>query len=230
MAENNQDLQKQINDINQKLDLVLEHVNKQRLKSEMVDDLVADASIITKDAWDTTVNELDDQGIELDVDDIKQLFFKFLKNIKSFTQAIELFESTNDFMKDAGPIVNEIGVDAIHKLHEFEQKGYFEFFSEMGKVMDKVVTHYSPEDVRKLGENIIPLMDTVSNMTRPEMLKTMNNALNAYQEMENEEIEDYSLWKAFRTLNSKEMRKNIGFAMTFMKKMAQNSNNQKTNK
>lgn len=223
MAENNQDLQKQINDINQKLDLVLEHVNQQRLKREMVDDLMADASIITKDAWDTTVKELDDQGIELDVDDIKQLFFKFLKNIKSFTQAIELFESANDFMKDAGPIVNEVGVDTIHKLHEFEQKGYFEFFNEVGKVMDNIVTHYSAEDVRELADNIVTIMDTVRNITQPEMLKSVNNAVSIFQKLDTEEIEEYSLWKAFRTLNSKEMRRGIGFLMTFMKKMSEES-------
>lgn len=221
MAENNQNLQKQINDINQKLDLVLEHVNKQRLKSEMVEDLMADASIITKDAWDTTVSELDDQSIELDIDDIKQLFFKFLKNIKSFTQAIELFESANDFMKDAAPIINEMGVDAIHKLHEFEQKGYFEFISEVGRAMDKVMTHYSQEDLRKLSDNIVPVLDTVSNLTNPEMLQSLNNALSVYQEMDPDEVEEYSLWKAFRTLNSKEMRKSIGYIMTFMKKMSQ---------
>ena len=228
MAENNQDLQKQINDINQKLDLVLEHVNQQRLKREMVDDLMADASIITKDAWDTTVKELDDQGIELDVDDIKQLFFKFLKNIKSFTQAIELFESANDLMKDAGPVINEMGVDAIHKLHEFEQKGYFEFINEVGHVMDNIVTHYDPQDVRELADNIVTIMDTVRNLTQPEMLKAMNNAVSIYQKLDTEEIEEYSLWKAFRTLNSKEMRRGIGFLMTFMKKMSEDSKTKQT--
>lgn len=190
MAENNQDLQKQINDMNQKLDLVLEHVNKQRLKSEMVDDLMSDASIITKDAWDTTVKELDDQGIELDVDDMKQLIFKFLKNIKSFTQAIELFESANDLMKDTGPVINEMGVDAIHKLHEFEQKGYFKFINEMGQLMDQAVT--------------------------------------TYHEMENEKVEKYGLWKTFRELNSKEMKSVMGYFMTFMKKMAEKSNNKQS--
>jgi uncharacterized protein YjgD (DUF1641 family) len=230
MAENNQDIQKQIDEMNQKLDLVLEHVNKQRLKSEMVDDLMADASIITKDAWDTTVKELDDQGIELDVDDMKHLVFKFLKNIKSFTQAIELFESANDLMKDTGPIVNEMGVDAIHKLHEFEQKGYFQFLREVGNIMDNIVTHYSAEDVRELADNIVIIMDTVRNITQPEMLKAMNNAVSIYQKLDTEEVEEYSLWKAFRTLNSKEMRRGIGFIMTFMKKMSEETKTKQSTK
>ncbi len=224
----NQDLQKQINEMNQKLDKVLEHVNNQRLKGEMVNDFLSDASIITKDAWDTTVKELDDQGVELDLDDMKQLVFKFLKNIKSFTQAIELFESANDLMKDAGPIVNEVGVDTIHKLHEFEQKGYFEFLSEVGKIMDNLVTHYSADDVRELADNIVTIMDTVRNLTQPEMLKAMNNAVSIYQKLDTEEVEEYSLWKAFRTLNSKEMKRGIGFIMTFMKKMSEETKTKET--
>jgi len=221
MADNNQDIQKQINEMNEKLDTVLHHVNQQRLKSEMVDDFLADASIITKDAWDSTVKELDDQGVELNVDDIKQLSVKLMKNIGNFTQMIELFESFNDLAKDVGPITKEVGIDTIKKLHEFEQKGYFEFFRELTGVMDKVVENYSPEDIRTLANNMGTIMEIVRGLTQPEMLNTVNNAVSVYQEMDKENVEEYSLWKTFRTMNSKEMKKGMGFLMTFMKQLSQ---------
>lgn len=224
MAENNKNIQSQIDDINRKLDLVLEHVNQQRLKREMIDDLVADTSIITKDAWDSTVQELDDQGIELDIDDIKQLVFKFLKNIKNLTEAISIFESFNDLLKDAGPMINEMGVDAIYKLHEFEEKGYFEFLRETGNVMDKIISHYSQEDLRKLGDNMVYLTDTLMKLTDPEMLKTVNKTIEVYQEMDGEPVEEYSMWKTMRAMNSKEMKRTMGFLMTFIKKMNNESN------
>lgn len=228
MAENNQNIQTQIDDINRKLDLVLEHVNQQRLKREMIDDLVADTSIITKDAWDSTVKELDNQGIELDIDDIKQLVFKFLKNINNLTDAMSMFESINDLVKDTGPIINEIGVDAIHKLHEFEQKGYFEFLREAGNIMDKIISHYSQEDLRKLGDNIVYATDTLMKLTDPEMLKTVNKAVEVYQQMDGEPVEEYSMWKTMRAMNSKEMKKTMGFLMTFIKKMNNESNTKQT--
>jgi len=221
MADNNQDIQKQINEMNEKLDTVLHHVNQQRLKSEMVDDFLADASIITKDAWDSTVKELDDQGVELNVDDIKQLSVKLMKNIGNFTQMIELFESFNDLAKDVGPITKEVGIDTIKKLHEFEKKGYFEFFRELTGVMDKVVENYSPEDIRTLANNMGTIMEIVRGLTQPEMLNTVNNAVSVYQEMDKENVEEYSLWKTFRTMNSKEMKKGMGFLMTFMKQLSQ---------
>ena len=41
----------QIAELNQKVDLLLEYMNEQRLKSVAVDDLIADASIIGKDIY-----------------------------------------------------------------------------------------------------------------------------------------------------------------------------------
>jgi len=228
MADNNQDIQKQINEMNEKLDTVLHHVNQQRLKSEMVDDFLSDASIITKDAWDSTVKELDDQGVELNVDDIKHLSIKLIKNIGNFNQMIELFESFNDLAKDVGPITKEVGIDTIKKLHEFEQKGYFEFFRELTGVMDKIVENYSPEDIRTLANNMGTIMEIVRGLTQPEMLNTVNNAVSVYQEMDKENVEEYSLWKTFRTMNSKEMKKGMGFLMTFMKQLSQEQNQNKS--
>jgi len=229
MAENNQDIQQQINAMNEKLDRVLYHVNQQQQKSEMVDDFLSDASIITKDAWASTVKELDNQGIELNVDDIKQLSFKLMKNIGTFNQMIELLESFNDLAKDVGPITKEIGIDTIKKLHEFEQKGYFEFFRELTGVMDKLVENYSPEDIRELSNNMGTIMEIVRGLTQPEMLHAVNHAVSVYHNMDKENVEEYSLWKTFRTLNSREMKKGIGFIMTFLKQL-NTEPNKKNNK
>lgn len=79
MTENN--IQTQIDDINRKLDFVLLNVNEQRLKRVMVEDLVADLSIVGIDLFRNAVYELDNQGIELDVDQLKIMFFKLIKNI-----------------------------------------------------------------------------------------------------------------------------------------------------
>ena len=53
MAE--KDLQKQIDEINVKLDAILECALTQKQRSQRMDDLVADANIIAKDAFRSTV-------------------------------------------------------------------------------------------------------------------------------------------------------------------------------
>ena len=222
MTENN--IQTQIDDINRKLDLVLLYVNEQRLKRVMVEDLVADLSIVGTDLFRNAVYELDNQGIELDVDQLKIMFFKLIKNIGNFNKVLEMFESLTDFLADAGPIAREVTIDLIKKLHEFEQKGYFEFFKELFRVMGNIVENYSQEDVRMLSDNIVTILDTIKNLTQPEMLRAMNNAINVFKNVDTTDIKEYSVWKVLREMNSPEMKRGIGFMMAFIKNLSKENN------
>lgn len=216
-------VQQQINEINQKLDLLLGYMNEQRLKSETIEDLVSDVSIISKDAFTSVVYELDKQGMELNVDDIKTLAYKLIRNVNNFSQVMDMFESITDLLKDAGPMVTEAGIDFTNKLHEFEQKGYFEFFKELTAIMDNIVTSYSPEEVRALADNVVTILDTVKNLTQPDMLNAINNAVSIFKNLDTESIPEYSLWKAFREMNTPEMKRGLGFIMTFLKNLSKES-------
>lgn len=218
MAE--KDLQRQINEINEKLDEILVCATQQRLRSAMTDDLIADISIIGKDAFRSTVSELDKQGIELNVEDLKFLAFKVLKNLDKFTNALSAFESIYDLIQDLSPVAREVIIDFIKKLHKLEQKGYFSFFAEMIKVMDNIVIHYNAEDVRKLADNIVLMLDTVRNVTQPDTLRALNNAVITYQKMDFENIPEYSVWKVMKELRTPEMKKGIGFLITFLKNLS----------
>lgn len=220
MAENNQDLQKQINQINQKLDQVLHHVNEQRLQRESFNDLADDLYIAGKDAFQSTVEELDKRDIEVNVDDLKNLSLRMLRNVDNFNQMLDTFESMVDLTKDAGPIINEVGVDVIHKFHAMEQKGYFDFFREATRIMDIIVSNYSPDELREMAENIPVILETMHNITQPEMLRALNNAVNTYQEIDSSQIKEYSLWKTFKEMRSPEMKKGMGFMITFLKKLS----------
>ena len=212
-------IQPQIDEINQKLDLVLHYVNQQRLKSEVIEDLVTDVSIIGRDIFHDAVNELDNQNIELNIDEIKILIFKLIKNAGNFVSVLSVFESLNDFLKDAGPVVNEVMIDVIKKMHEFEKKGYFEFIKELIHMFDNIITNYSGEDIRLLSDNIVTIMDTIKNMTQPEILGAMNNAVNIYKNLNPDDVEEYSMWKAFKEMRTPEMKRGIGFIMLFLRNL-----------
>ena len=222
----NEDMQKQIDEVNQKLDRVLEYVNDQRLKRDMANDFLSDASIIGKDAWDTIVEELDRAGVEVNIEDLKYLLFKVLKNLRNFHETIEVFESAMDFMKDAGPISKEVIIEFINKLHELENKGYFEFLSEATKVMDAVVTNFSKEDLNTLSANMGTIMQTMKDMTQPEVLQAVDSAAKTLGSMDMENVPEYSVWKLARTMNKPEMKKAMGFMVTFLNQISQNQNYQ----
>ncbi|MDD3567907.1 MAG: hypothetical protein PHT92_05855 [Bacteroidales bacterium] len=90
-------LNSRIDNLEQKIDLLLEYVNQQRLKSEAYDDLLSDLYLITKDVYNTSVLELEKQSFEIDPNQIVELLFNFLKNIKTFNLVLDkLNETAND--------------------------------------------------------------------------------------------------------------------------------------
>lgn len=215
-----QNIQTQINEINRKLDLVLEEVSAQKQARQTVEDLITDVSLIGTDMFKASVVELDNAGIELDAEAVKQLLFKFVRNIGTINEMFEMLESANDLMKDVSPIIRQIGLDSIHKMNKFEQKGYFDFIRELGQIADNVVTHFSTEDVKLLADNVVPILETMKSLTQPDMMKALNNGVNVYKSLDTQDIPEYSLWKAFRELNTPEMKKGLGFMITFLKNIA----------
>ncbi len=218
MAKDN--IQEQINEINRKLDIVLEEVIAQRETRQSIEDLTSDLTIVGNDLFKTTVTELENAGIELDAEAVKQLLFRLLRNVETISEMFEMMESLSDLVKDVTPVLHQMGLDGIHMMNEFEQKGYVEFIRETMNVMDNVVTHFSVEDIRLLADNAVSILETVKSLTQPDMLKAINSGLVVYKSIEIEDVEEYSMWKAIKAMNSKEMKKGIGFMITFLKNIA----------
>ena len=213
-------MQEQINEINRKLDLVLEEVMAQRETRQSIEDLTADLTIVGKDVFSSVVTELDNAGVELDGEAVKMLMLKFVRNIDTINEMFEMLESANDFLKDVSPILHQMGLDGIKMMNEMEQKGYIDFFKEGMNIMDNIVTHFSVDDVRLLADNIVTIMETVKELTQPDMLKAINSGVVVYKSIDVQDVPEYSLFKAMREMNSKEMRRGLGFMITFLKNIA----------
>mgnify|MGYP002638602969 FL=1 len=221
----NNNIQEQINDINRKLDIVLDEIVAQRETRKSIEDLTADLTIIGQDMFASTVAELDNAGVEVDGEAVKMLILKLIRNVDTLTELFEMLESGKDLLADLTPIIQQVGLDGMHLMHNVEQKGYFDFFRESGKILDNIVTHFSGEDMKLLADNIVVIMETVKSLTQPDMLKAINSALVVYKSIDVENVQEYSLFKAMLAMNSKEMKKGIGFMITFLKNISKATTN-----
>lgn len=226
----NQNIQDQINDLNKKMDIVLDHIHEQKQRSEVVEDLVEDLSIVSRDAYKSTVEELEHQGIELDIDEVKMLIYKFIRNIDNISSVIDSFESLNDFIKDAGPILNEVGIDAIKKLYEFEQRGYFEYMNELYKLFGQMHKHYSVDDLRDLASNVDILFRIFKNLSGKDMLTKAEKASALLAEMEPAESDKKSTIGLLREINKPDTRKSIAFSLRMLKTITNHNEYQSSNK
>lgn len=209
-------LQLQIDEINRKLDLILDEALVQRQNRESVNDLLDDAAIIGKDMFQQMVVQLDNAGIELDGDALRCLILRLVRNINSFGMVLQTLESLTDLAKDLTPVVKQIGLDGVKMFNEIEQKGYFDLIKQITVTLDTLMTRYSREDILKLSENLIPVADTLMNIADPRLLSKVNAAATALRDINPEEIEDYSLLRLMWHMRKPEVKKSIGFVMAFL--------------
>lgn len=218
-------VQLQIDEINRKLDLILDEIEIQRQNREAVNDLVDDLAVVSKDAFKNMVIGLDHAGIELDTEALQCLTLRLIRNIRSLGMILETIESVSDLAKDLTPVIKQIGIDGVKKFNELEQKGYFEIFIQIQKTLDNLLLRYSIEDLNKLSDNLIPVIDTLLTLGNPKVINKINSAVVALRDINPEDIEDYSVWKMIKELNKPEVKKSLGFIMALMKNIAKQKQN-----
>jgi len=218
--ENNIEIQNQINELTQKVDLLLQYVNEQRLKSEVIDDFIADAAIVGKDIFRSTVEELDKQGCDMDPEELKYLAFKLMKNLKNFSKMIELFESTIDFLHDVSPVINEVGVDVIKKMNTFEQKGYFDYLKQIMLLMSQMQKQFTVDDIKNLSANTETIFSIFKKFTDKEFLNTVNHTATVLSTVKmDDSLDNKSYFKLMKEMNSPEVRKSFSFLLRIIKEI-----------
>lgn len=213
-------LQQQIETLNGKLDLLLEEVELQRRHRRELEDFKDDIMRIAKDALQSAVVELEEVHDHFQMTDLLHLVKKLMRNVNTITEGIEQLENLKEFFEDFTPISKELFLDAIKTLDELDRKGYFEFLKEVGKISDRVITNFTVEDVQHLGDNIVTILNTVKNVTQPDMLHAVNNAISVYNKLDIEVAKDVSLFSLLKEVNTPEMKRGLAFGIQLLKSLA----------
>ncbi len=192
-------------------------VRQQRLEME---DLKADLTRVAKDMFAGAIEEFEDIAPFVRTGDFLHLIKLILRNTNNITAVIGKLESALDFFEDFKPIGKELFSDTLEKLDQLDRARYFEFASEGIHIADNVVEHFTKEDVKLLADNIVPILETVKSITQPEMMGAIKNAVAVFDKMDVEDIQEVSIWKAMKELNTSEMKRGLGFIIAFMKNIA----------
>lgn len=116
-----------------------------------------------------------------------------------------------ELLSEAGPIGKEVMAAATDTLGDLERRGYFEFGREGAAIVDRIVTSYSPDDVRALGANIVKILDVVRASTQPEVLQIVSEATETLTHPE--QLEPIGLMGMMRAGRDEDVQR--GMAMMF---------------
>ena len=226
-------------ELNHKIDELSEQVAYLAGQAEIAErqradraELMRDLTPIANEAFRLSVEQLEEIQEYIELDDLLRLVKRLARNGRNFEKMLNQLESLMDLAETVGPLANEAFGKAVHELTELERKGYFTFAQGGMQIMDNVVTSFTQEDVDRFGENVVLILNTVKEMTQPEIMNFVRNTL-MVAEQEIDKPVDISFTGLMRQMRDPEVRRGLALTMRVMHVVGAqaggNGNSQQTN-
>ncbi len=213
-------------ELNQKLakltvqvEFLTEEALRQKRRQQEWDELKDDLLPIGNDIFRMAVTQLEEVEQHVQIEDMLRLFKRVLRNTRNLELLLDQLESLAELWQDVSPLSRDTFLTLMNRLNELEQKGYFIFLQGGLDMVDRIVTSFSEEDVRQLGENIVLIMQTIKEMTQPQLMILLRQTA---QVVKDEEPVDTSLLGIVRQLNDPSVKKGLAKTLQVLKSVADN--------
>ena len=183
-------------------------------------ELMRDLTPIANEAFRLSVEQLEEIQEYVELSDLLRLVKRVLRNGRNFEKMLNQLESLMDLVNTLGPLTNEAFGKAVESLTELERKGYFTFAQGGMRIMDNVVTSFSEEDVDRLGDNVVLILDTVKEMTQPEIMQLLSSTASVMRE---EDIpENVSMFYIMRQMNDPAVKRGLAKTLNVLRTVSEN--------
>lgn len=215
------DIKNYFDDLNKKLDFIVQEIELQKKHRQEMQDFKEDLMRVGKDVYDSAVYELEEVHDYIKTGDIYFLFKKLLRNINNLTRLFEQIENIRDFIQDFAPVSKELFIDVMNKLDELDRKGFFVFIKDLSKLFNIILENYSKEDIKILSENITLITDIFKKLTQEETLNAVNNLLESLSESKTYPEGKLTYLKIFKEMNNQEVKKVLFTVLKILKKFSE---------
>jgi len=211
------ELNRKIYYLTEQMAFVTAEVLQQKQRRLEWDELKNDATPIFHDIFRISVEQLDEVESYVQLEDILHLFKRLLRNTRNLEQMLDQLESVMELWQDLNPLSQDAFLVLMERLDEMERKGYFAFLQGGMQILDNIVTSFDKEDVRLLGENVVLILQTIKEMTQPDIMKMLRSTVHAAKE---EEPVDTSLLGIVRQLNDPAVKRGLAKTLNVLKTVA----------
>ncbi len=205
----------QIVEINRKLDLIAQELDHMKQVRNASEDLVADLALVAKDAYKEAVDIC--STMDLNTQDIAQVFKVGLGNAHLLTSALQQLESAADFIKDVQPVTRDLYQQATIKFQALQDRGWFDAAASGARIADTLVQSHSAGDLKQVEASIPHLVGFLRELTHPEVLQALEAIIHGFGRVQATMDVDKSVLQIMRELNSPDARRGIGILVEFLK-------------
>lgn len=214
------DLNRKIDVLTEQIAFLTEETRQQKRRRQEWEELQNDLTPVAGEVYRLTVEQLNEIESYVQLEDGLRLFKRLMRNTRNLEQMLDQMESLAAMWQDLSPLSQDAFLTLMQRMDEMERKGYFAFMRGGMAIADNVVASFTEEDVRLLGENIVLILQTVKEMTQPEIMTMMRNT--AHVMREEEPPVDVSMFTILRQLNDPAVKRGLAKTLSVLKTVSEN--------
>ena len=183
----------QVSRLEQKIDALADQVALPQLEAaesrrrrqqwdELRDDLAPVAEAVMARAT------MEFSALEIDADAVTRTLRTLLANIEIIERLVTRLDTVEQLLSATGEIAPHAVEKLIAGLGEFQERGYLDFARGGAEVADRIVTSFDYDDIHALGDNVVLILNTVKEMTQPEVMHMLRRTASAARTEEPREL------------------------------------------
>jgi uncharacterized protein YjgD (DUF1641 family) len=219
------ELEAKIDALTEQVAFLAEEARLARDRREMWSELQADVMPIAGDVLQVVERELEELSADVTMADLGDLLRRLVRVAPILDHALNFLEMFSELFADMMPLTEHAVDVATDRLVTLDQKGYFSFAKSGLHVVDRIVTGFSDEEVEALGDNVVLILETVKEMTQPEIMAVVYRMIEAVQrqqrQIEEEPADPPSMFQLAKQLRDPEIRKGMRRALDTLRAVSE---------
>lgn len=204
------------------LEVLTDEAIRQRAARERWSELTEVMTPIASQAMNTLSKELDD--LDVNTEDVLGFAKTLAATLPTLERLLAQLDTFSELVEVAAPMAKPVMESATDRLAILDKRGYFDIGRSGLGVIDRVVTSFTEDDVEALGDNIVLILQTVREMTQPEVMQMLQRTFTTVQNEEHgEPIEPPGAFALLKEMRQPEVRRGLSKALHMLRSLGEGS-------
>ena len=205
-----------LEELNARVETLISLHEEDRRRRDSWADFEKDFGPVAAIAVERSIDWLDERRI--DAASVLELLAGLAQAAPQLEKSIGTLVSLGELAGEVGDVGGVVFESSIERLDELGRRGYFTFAAGLAAVLDRIVTSFGEEDLEMLGENVVLILQTVKEMTQPEVMRMLQRTVKVVRDVQ--EPQKLSLFGLLREMRDPEVKLGLYRALSLLKGLA----------
>jgi uncharacterized protein YjgD (DUF1641 family) len=187
-------------------------------------DLAGTMAPVTRGAMDMAVRELEE--LDLTTEELAAFGRTMARSLPRLQALMAQLEPVAELAEHASQLSAPALAKLTDVLADADAKGYFAFARQGARIADNVVTEFTEDDVRALGDNVTTILRAVKEMTQPEVMALVQRTAITMQAGEEAHAEPPSMLALLRQMRDPQTRRGLARVMSMLRSVGEDQQTQ----